>query len=139
MHHARLWLATAATALLLQACAEKPPSGPQARVFAADMAGAAKVCTAPPVTPAAGQTIDAAIKLGNDGGWCAITVNNSGRPFDAGLLAAPAQHGKVLIHTVGNDTRIDYTPAARYAGADAFAVRLIPGDATIRVTVTVTP
>ncbi len=59
-------------------------------------------------------------------------------PFDAGLLAAPAQHGKVLIHTVGNDTRIDYTPAARYAGADAFAVRLIPGDATIRVTVTVT-
>ena len=119
--------------------AQKPPSGPQARVFAADMAGAAKVCTAPPVTPAAGQTIDAAIKLGNDGGWCAITVNNSGRPFDAGLLAAPAQHGKVLIHTVGNDTRIDYTPAARYAGADAFTVRLIPGDATIRVTVTVTP
>ena len=45
----------------------------------------------------------------------------------------------MLIHTVGNDTRIDYTPAARYAGADAFAVRLIPGDATIRVTVTVTP
>ena len=86
-----------------------------------------------------GRRCDAAIKLGNDGGWCAITVNNSGRPFDAGLLAAPAQHGKVLIHTVGNDTRIDYTPAARYAGADAFAVRLIPGDATIRVTVTVTP
>jgi hypothetical protein len=40
MHHARLWLAAAATALLLQGC-EKPPSGPQARVFAADMAGAA--------------------------------------------------------------------------------------------------
>ncbi len=138
MHPARLWLATASTVLLLQACAEKP-SGPQARVFAADMAGAAKVCTAPPVTPAAGQTMDAAIKLGNDGGWCAITVNNSGRPFDAGLLAAPAQHGKVLIHTVGNDTRIDYTPAARYAGADAFAVRLIPGDATIRVSATVAP
>ena len=44
------------------------------------------------------------------------------------------QHGKVLIHTVGNDTRIDYTPAARYAGADAFSVRLMPGDAMIRVT-----
>ena len=55
MHHARFWLATAATALVLQACAEKP-SGPQARVFAADMAGAAKVCTAPPVTPAARLT-----------------------------------------------------------------------------------
>jgi hypothetical protein len=131
--------AIAATALLLQACAERPPAGPAARVYSADMTGAAKACTAPPVTVAAGQTIDAAIKLGNDGGWCAITVNNNGRPFDAGLLAAPAQHGKVLIHTVGNDTRIDYTPAARYAGADAFSARLIPGDATIRVTVTVAP
>ena len=74
------------------------------------MTGAAKVCTAPPVTPAAGHTVDAAIKLGNDGGWCAITVNNNGRPFDAGLLATAPEHGKVLIHTVGNDTRIDYTP-----------------------------
>ena len=86
MHHRLLWLATAATALLLQACAQQP-SGPPPRVFAADMTGAAKVCTAPPVTPAAGHTVDAAIKLGNDGGWCAITVNNNGRPFDAGLLA----------------------------------------------------
>ena len=123
MHHRLLWLATAATALLLQACAQQP-SGPPPRVFAADMTGAAKVCTAPPVTPAAGHTTDAAIKLGNDGGWCAITVNNNGRPFEAGLLAAEPEHGKVLIHTVGNDTRIDYTPAAQYAGADAFTVRL---------------
>ena len=50
------------------------------------------------------------MKLGNDGGWCAITVNNGGRPFDAGLLAAAPAHGKVLVHTVGNNTRIDYTP-----------------------------
>ena len=139
MHHGRFGLALGATALLLQACAQQAPSGPPARVFAADMSGAAKVCTAPPVTPAAGQTLDAAIKLGNDGGWCAITVNNDGRPFDAGLLTAEPRHGKVLIHTVGNDTRIDYTPAARYAGPDAFAVRLLPGGATIRVAATVTP
>ena len=136
--HVRI-LVIAATAALLQACAEKPPAGPSPRVFAADMTGAAKVCTAPPVTPAAGHTIDAAIKLGNDCGWCAITVNNNGRPFDAGLLGTTPAHGKVLIHTVGNDTRIDYTPGARFAGADAFSVRLIPGDSTIRVTVTVTP
>ncbi len=45
----------------------------------------------------------------------------------------------MLIHTVGNDTRIDYTPSPRYAGADAFSVRLLPGDATIRVNATVTP
>src|ERR1700722_14270501 len=138
MHHRLLWLATAATALLLQACAQQP-SGPPPRVFAADMTGAAKVCTAPPVTPTSGHTVDAAIKLGNDGGWCAITVNNNGRPFDAGLLATAAEHGKVLIHTVGNDTRIDYTPTPRFAGADAFSVRLIPGDVTIRVGATVAP
>ena len=137
MHHGRLWLATAAIGLLLQACSGKP--APPPRVFAADMRGAAKVCTAPPVTVAAGQTFDAAIKLGNDGGWCAITVNNNGRPFDAGLLTVAPQHGKVLIHTVGNDTRIDFTPVPRYAGADSFSVRLIPGEATIRVSATVTP
>ena len=131
--------AIAATALLLQACAEKPPAGPPARVFAADMTGAAKSCTVPPVTPAAGQPVDVAMKVGNDGGWCAITVNNNGRPFDAGLVVAPPAHGKLAIHTVGNDTRIDYTPAPRYAGGDAFTIRLIPGDATIRATAAVTP
>jgi hypothetical protein len=137
MHLGRVWLAGAATAIALQGCAPKPPAAPAARVFAADMTGAAHVCTAPPVSPGAGQTTDVAINLGNDGGWCAITVNNNGRPFDAGLLLAQPQHGKVLIHTVGNDTRIDYTPAAHYAGPDAFSVRLIPGDATIRITATV--
>jgi hypothetical protein len=135
-----VWICVmAAVALLLQACAEKPPAGPTARVFAADMTGAAKSCTVPPVTPAAGRSVDVPMKAGNDGGWCAITVNNNGRPFDAGLVATAPAHGKVLIHTVGNDTRIDYTPAARFAGPDAFVVRLIPGDAMIRATVTVTP
>jgi hypothetical protein len=139
MHLVRFGLATAATAVMLQACAEKPPSAPPPRVFAADMTGAAKVCAVPPVTPAAGRPVDVAMKLGSDGGWCAITVNNNGRPFDAGLVATPPAHGKLLIHTVGNDTRIDYTPAARYAGVDAFTVRLIPGDAVLRVTATVAP
>jgi hypothetical protein len=139
MSHGVQFQVFAAAALLLQACAAQAPSAPPARVFAADMTGAAKACTVPPVTPAAGQLVDVAMKVGNDGGWCAITVNNNGRPFDAGLVATPPAHGKVLIHTVGNDTRIDYTPAARYAGADAFSLRLIPGDATIRAAVTVTP
>lgn len=139
MHHGRFGLALAATALLLQACADRGPSGPTPRVFAADMTGAAKVCTVPPVAAAPGKTTDVAMKLGNDGGWCAITVNNNGRPYDAGLVAAQPGHGKVLIHTVGNDTRIDYTPVPRYAGADTFTVRLIPGDSMIRAAVTVTP
>jgi len=138
MDQGRFGLAMVATALLLQACAQRA-TAPAPRVFAADMTGAAKTCTVPPVTPVAGKTTDVTMQLANDGGWCAITVNNNGKPFDAGLIAAPASHGKLLIHTVGNDTRIDYTPAPRHAGADAFSVRLIPGDATIRAAVTVTP
>jgi hypothetical protein len=133
------WFATAAAVLLLQACAQQGPSGPATSVFAADMAGAAKSCAVPKVTPAAGQPTDVTMKVGNDGGWCAISVNNNGKPFGAGLLMAQPAHGKVLIHTVGDDTRIDYTPAARYVGADSFTVRLVPGDATIRVAVSVTP
>ena len=129
----------AATGLLLQACNEQAPSGPAPRVYAADMTGAARACSVPPVTPTAGGTTDVAMKVGNDGGWCAVTVNNNGRPFDAGLLTSQPAHGKTLIHTVGNDTRIDYTPAPRFSGQDAFAVRLIPTDATIRVTVAVAP
>lgn len=139
MRYVRFGLAIAAGTLLLQACAERPPSAPSPRVFAADMTGAAKACTVPPVTPAAGKPVDVAVKVGNDGGWCAITVNNNGRPFDAGLLTSPPAHGKVLVHTVGNDTRIDYTPLPRFTGSDAFTVTLIPGDAAIRATVTVTP
>ncbi len=133
------WLAIAAATLLLQACAEKPPSGPPVRMFAVDFAGAAKTCNAPKATLAAGQATDVALSLGNDGGWCAITVNNGGKPFDAGLLTTPPVHGKVLIHTVGNDTRIDYTPDARFAGADSFTVQLIPGHPTIRASVSVGP
>jgi hypothetical protein len=133
------WLAIAAMAVLLQACADKPPSGPPARLYAVDQAGGAKKCEAPKVAPTAGQEVPAAMTLGNDGGWCAVTVANGGRPFDAGLLTAPPAHGKVHIHTVGNDTRIDYTPEPRFTGADAFAVRLLPGNASIRVSVSVGP
>ena len=109
--HRQFGLAVAATtALLLQACAEKPGrSGP--RIFDADMAGGAKTLHVPKIAPAAGRrTTSVEVKLGNDGGWCAITVNNGGKPYAAGLLSTPPAHGKVLIHTVGNDTRIDYTP-----------------------------
>ena len=137
MRFGRFGLAIGATALLLQACAEGPASGPGARRFAADMAGAAKSCTVPKVSPAAGQETQVPIKMGNDGGWCAITVNTGGKPYSAGLLVTAPTHGKVFIHTVGDDTRIDYTPEPRFAGADAFAVKLIPGDAVIRASVAV--
>jgi hypothetical protein len=136
---ATIWLTMAATALLLQACAEQRPSGPAARMYATDMAGAAKACVVPKVTPTAGQETPVPVKLGNDGGWCAITVSNGGSPYSAGLLTSGPAHGKVLIHTVGSDTRIDYTPERGFAGADTFAVKLIPGDAVMRASVSVGP
>jgi hypothetical protein len=132
------WLAITAVALLLQACAEKPPAaGP--RLFNADQVGGAKTCVVPKVAPAAGQATPVEVKVGNDGGWCGITVSSSGRPYSAGLLAAAPAHGKVLVHTVGNDTRIDYTPVRGFAGTDAFSIKLIPGDAVIRASVSVGP
>jgi hypothetical protein len=133
------WLMIAATALLLQACAEKPPAGPTVRIFAADLAGGAKNCVVPKVAPAAGQETEVAVKLGNDGGWCGITVSTGAKPYAAGLLATAPSHGKVVIHTVGNDTRIDYTPERGFAGSDAFSVKLIPSDAIVRASVSVGP
>ena len=132
------WIAIAATALLMQGCAEKP-AGPGPRIFNVDQVGGAKTCDVPKVTPTAGQETRVEVKVGNDGGWCGITVSNGGKPFAAGLLATGPAHGKVLIHTVGHDTRIDYTPARAFHGTDGFVVKLIPGDATIRASVAVSP
>jgi hypothetical protein len=125
--------------VLLQACAQQGPSGPSVRMYASDLAGGAKKCSVPQVTPASGQQTPVAMTVGNDGGWCGITVANGGRPFDAGLLATRATHGSVVIHTVGSNTRIDYTPDSRFTGSDTFAVRLLPGNATLQVSVTVGP
>lgn len=129
-----------AAPLLLQACAEKPPpQGPLATpVFHADLVGGARQCSASTPVLKSGRQASATIKVGNDGGWCAIHVRQDGKPYAAGLLTQQPRHGKVFIHPVGNDTRIDYTPAPGYVGADSFAVQLIPGNPTIRVAVTVT-
>ena len=78
------------------------------------------------------------MKLGNDGGWCAIGVANGGAPYDTELLTEPPAHGSVYIHPVGNATRIDYTPDARFSGSDSFVVKLLPGSPVLRVSVAVT-
>jgi hypothetical protein len=83
------------------------------------------------------------VSVGNDGGWCAISVARAGSkdtgpiPYKTGLLAGRPSHGKVYIHTVGDATRIDYTPAPGYAGPDSFTVTLVPGAAVLRAEVTV--
>jgi hypothetical protein len=137
-------LAVAAAVLartVLTGCSRNADDGSGAsrlRVYAADLTGGAKVCDVPKIDPGAGKTTDAAIKLVNDGGWCGIRVRQDGnKPFGAGLLTTRPSHGAVTIHVVGDDTRIDYTPDRRFAGTDNFTVRLVPGDASVRVTATV--
>jgi hypothetical protein len=133
------------TALLLAGaalagCAHNTvPAGSRLRVYAADLAGEAKFCDVPKVSPVAGEPLDAPMKVANDGGWCGIRVHQDGpRPYEAGLLTTRPNHGTVLIHEVGDDTRIDYTPDRGFTGGDAFVVKLLPGNAAIQTTVTVT-
>jgi hypothetical protein len=138
------WCALAVTAVLLQGCgAEKsppPPEASRARTFAVDQAGAAKSCTAPRPSLTAGKPSDVAMAVANNGGWCGLLVTQAGpKPFGAGLLTVRPAHGKVYVHTVGDDTRIDYTPDFGFAGTDSFTVQLLPGDASVRVAVTVAP
>ncbi len=119
--------------LVLAACAQQPAAGPGAAVgFARDAANKAAVCEAPPVS-LEGKDAAATIATGG-GGWCGIQVTHEGRPFGAGLLTQAPRNGSVYVHTVGNATRVDYTPF-KAAGADAFAIKFIPGDETMHVTV----
>ena len=133
--HTTLFLAFATMGALLQACAPRA-SGPQTRLFASDFQGVARTCATPKPTPISGKTIEASMRVGSDNGWCGLTVNNGGRPFATELLTARPAHGKIYVHGVGNDTRIDYTPDYGYTGADSFTVQLLPGDASVHVAVT---
>jgi hypothetical protein len=129
------------TGLLLAGCSNSSAGtgGSTLRVYAADLAGGAKICAVPKVSPAAGAGIEVPMKVANDGGWCGLPVHQDGpRPFDAGLLVTRPNHGTVLIHEVGDDTRIDYTPDRGFTGSDTFSVKLIPGNATIQMQVAVT-
>lgn len=133
------WGAAAAAALLVQACTETraPDAGPAPRYYHADLQGAAKSCTVSVVKPVPSKTNEVTMDVANDGGWCNITVANDGAPYNAGLLTARAEHGSVYVHTVGNGTRIDYTPNRGYIGTDSFTVTLLPGTSVLHTAVTV--
>jgi hypothetical protein len=136
------WLALALIGAALQGSAEKPPAPPaqpHARLFASDFQGGAKSCVVPKLKLEAGKEVTATMQVGNDGGWCGITVAQDGKPYDAGLLTQAPGHGSVYIHPVGDDTRIDYTPDLGFNGIDSFVVRLLPGNPVMRVNVTVSP
>lgn len=136
---AAVWSALALAGILLQGCGQKPsaPQGAQPRLFASDFQGEAKNCTAskPELTP--GKETAATISVANDGGWCAISVTDGGKPYATGLLIEPPSRGSVYVHPVGNATRIDYTPDAGFSGNDTFTVRLLPESPVLRVAVTV--
>jgi hypothetical protein len=123
----------------LQGCAQIQNSAAGARVYAADVTGGAKTCDVQKVNPTDGQTSETTMKMANEGGWCGLPVQSGGKAFDAGLLTARPAHGNVVIHIVGDTTRIDYTPDRGFTGSDAFAVKLVPGNAVIKLSVVVTP
>jgi len=135
----RAWIAILMTGVL-QACSQPPKPVPGARVYAADVNGGAKICEVARVKPVGGQVTETGIKVGNDGGWCGLSVRQpDSKPYGAGLLASRPAHGSILIHQVGDDTRIDYTPDRTFTGSDSFSVQLVPGDATVHIAVTVAP
>lgn len=125
------------TAMLVQGCEQPQTSASATRLYAVDMAGGAKICSAPRVEPTNDEPTSVALKLGNDGGWCGVLVSKSGRPYAAGLVTARPKSGKVYVHTVGDATRIDYTPDRAFAGGDNFTVKLLPGNASVQVNVSV--
>ncbi len=114
--------------------APAPVARARSPVYATDMAGKAASCVAPEVTAAEGKEASGTIATGG-GGWCGLLVNRNGSPFAVGVLTQAPTRGKVYVHTVGDDTRIDYTPYAGKLGPDTFTVRLIPGDAIVNVAV----
>jgi hypothetical protein len=129
-----------AGAAVLASCAQNGPNSarPRLTVYAADTTGAAKLCETPSVSLVPGKSTAAAIRVGNDGGWCGLSVHQDGpQPYDAGLLTARAEHGTVTVHSVGDNTRIDYVPDRGFAGTDSYTVNLLPGSATLKVAVTV--
>jgi hypothetical protein len=133
-------LVLATTLAALAGCAqEQRPAASAHRVFYADLQGGAQLCTVPRnVTLTPGQQTEATMVVGNDGGWCGISVSQSGpRPYDAGLLVGRPEHGRVHVRKVGDQTRIDYIPDAAFGGEDAFTVRMLPGNPALRVKVTV--
>jgi hypothetical protein len=134
------WYAATALVALLAGCENPPPPVvSNTRLYAIDQQGETKDCKVNDVPPQPGKQVADSISVGNDGGWCALTLSTTkGAPYGAGLLTQRPAHGKVYIHTVGDATRVDYTPERGYTGPDKFTIDLLPEQADVAVTVTVT-
>ena len=121
----------------LSACVDQVPvaeRGSRNPIYSTDLAHKAANCTVPDVTLTDGTPTQVAMVTGG-GGWCGIPVRKNDQPYGAGLLTQAPRSGAVYIHAVGDDTRVDYTPRPGMSGPDSFTVQLLPGDATMHVTV----
>ncbi|GAA0598114.1 hypothetical protein GCM10009416_40430 [Craurococcus roseus] len=125
----------AGLAALQAACAQPQVAAPGPRIYAVDVQGRSALCDAPQqgVTLAAGRQTEAALTMGNDGGWCGIRTDRAG----PGLVTAKPAHGRLHVRKVGATTRVDYIPDRGFAGTDTFAVKLLPDQAELRVTANV--
>ena len=105
--------------------------------------GIARSCTASPVDVSASASATATMVTSNEGGWCAIKVSEKdGQAFATGLVRIRPEHGRLYVEKAGAQTRVQYYPAAGYAGADTFTIGLRSrsagtADATVKVNVTV--
>jgi len=125
----------------LGACTPRPApvaAGPDLNV------GIASVCTPSDPKLVPGAVSEATITMSNEGGWCAVRVAENGHPYALGLLPGRPEHGRALIRKAGEQTFLDYVPAAGYTGPDSFTVKLrsaTPGEAdpSVHVTVMVQP
>lgn len=122
------------TIMLLQACA-KPPVVVPPQMEPADEAGHAADCqvTPNPVDVTKEPTVKVQMTVGNDGGWCAVRMEQ----VKTALLRVQPQHGEPYFRNVRDITRLQYTPAAGYAGTDNFSFEVLPTGAKIETSVTV--
>jgi hypothetical protein len=131
-------LAAVVGLLGLQACApqQQQAAAPAARIYAVDVQGRSALCDVPRgVTLAAGRATDATMTMDNDGGWCGIATDRAG----PGLVTAKPANGRLHVRKVGAITRVDYIPDRGFTGTDAFAVKLLPDQAELKVAATVQP
>ena len=135
----RLFAVAAAAILALQGCAQIP--GTTAASVDELNEGIAKTCTFTPVQPMPGATVDATITMTNDG-WCAYRASEkSATAYALGLVKQRPLHGELLIRNWNGESRIEYTPAPSFVGADRMTISLRPSaggaDAVVKIAVNV--
>ncbi len=102
--------------------AEQVAPDPFAYLKRSALCGAGKLATTP-------QGRAVAIRTRSDGGLCTVTVSQpEGGAYASFVLSTLPMHGSSFIYNYDKRTHVTYTADTAYAGADGFAVSLIPGN-----------